>query len=573
MGKSNIQLSVAEIERNIASIQGYMKENNLDLYHVSSFDEYLNEYVPMSNCLRYYVTGFSGSVAEALVPVSGRAKVYVDGRYYEQADLEVDPKIVEVVKVPGNISLFQNLIQDLGDDQKTKLAYNSNRTSLKMSQKLSELVTTVPLNGVFESLIELKKDDKKLKIFDVDSSVSSSSTVEKINRIFNSSDLDAYFVTALDSIAWITNCLGYHLPFQSAFQAKALVTKEKVYCLIDQEIEVNSKNDFVEFVKISGSDYAAKLPKVNKVAYDASAISKSDFDQISSSFSQLSDSPGGLISFHCLKEKSEIKNMEENFKRGDQAIFKTIKWFKQKVESGEEATELDLYNRTSEEYAKQGAVSQSFNTIAGVGANGSIIHYGGSEEKVIAKGTDMILLDSGGYFEDGFATDTTRTFMGSDTAEVDPKMKEIYTLTLKGTLQCQHAVFPPGTKGCVLDGLARASMRQFGYDYNHGTGHGVGVNVHEGGVRLSPLSVVPMKEGQVCSIEPGIYIPGFGGVRIENIAIVEKHPDFEGMLRFRPLVYIGYEKQLIDESLLTSEEKNWLIDYHKECEKRGTLFS
>ena len=185
----------------------------------------------------------------------------------------------------------------------------------------------------------------------------------------------------------------------------------------------------------------------------------------------------------------------------------------------------------------------------------------------------MILLDSGGYFEGGWATDTTRTFFGCDDGKIaHPKMKEMYTLVLKGLLACQTAVFPEGTRGMVLDGLARNAMRKQGYDFGHGTGHGVGIHVHEPGVRISSISTLPMKEGQVVSIEPGIYVPGFGGVRLENVALVEKHPEFPKMLRFRSFVYIGFDHALIDMKLLNEEEKQALEEYEAECSKRGTNF-
>jgi Xaa-Pro aminopeptidase len=143
---------------------------------------------------------------------------------------------------------------------------------------------------------------------------------------------------------------------------------------------------------------------------------------------------------------------------------------------------------------------------------------------------------------------------------------------LKGVLACQFAVFPEGTKGNVLDGLARAPLFKHGFNYNHGTGHGVGVHVHEDGVRLSIASQMPMRAGQVVSIEPGIYIPGFGGVRLENVAVVEKHPNLEGMLCFRSLTNIGFDPALIDDSLLNSEEMQQLKVYETECAKRGNSF-
>ena len=160
----------------------------------------------------------------------------------------------------------------------------------------------------------------------------------------------------------------------------------------------------------------------------------------------------------------------------------------------------------------------------------------------------------------------------ASTDEGSAKHKEIYTLVLKGVLNLQNAVFKEGSTGAALDMLARQPLYQAGYDFAHGTGHGVGVHVHEGGVRISPASNIPMKEGQVVSIEPGIYIPGFGGVRIENIATVIKHPTHEGFLSFECLVYIGFEPLLINFELLNSQEKIWLQDYEAICKTRDTSF-
>ena len=143
---------------------------------------------------------------------------------------------------------------------------------------------------------------------------------------------------------------------------------------------------------------------------------------------------------------------------------------------------------------------------------------------------------------------------------------------LKGTLNLQNAVFKSGTRGSGLDAICRQPLYQAGYDYAHGTGHGVGVHVHESGAGIGPTRNYLMHPGQVVSIEPGIYIPGFGGVRIENIGIVTEHPTFEGFLTFESLVYIGYDPLLIDESLLTAQEKIWLEQYEAECVKRGTSF-
>jgi Xaa-Pro aminopeptidase len=162
--------------------------------------------------------------------------------------------------------------------------------------------------------------------------------------------------------------------------------------------------------------------------------------------------------------------------------------------------------------------------------------------------------------------------LADESVKTDPKFIKFYTTVLKGLLRLQNATFPVGISGSVIDGITREPLYAQGMEFKHGTGHGVGIHVHEPGVRISTVSNVPMAAGQVVSLEPGFYEPGFGGVRLENIAIVEEHPDYEGFLRFKNMVWIGFEPALIDESLLNTQEKTWLDEYEAECSKRGTSF-
>lgn len=582
--KKSFDLSNQTIKSNIEKVKKMMLERGLDGMYISSFDQFLNEYVPLQDNHRFYLTGFTGSMAEVLIPLTGRVRLYVDGRYHEQADLEVDASEIEVMKIGANTSTTEELVQDVKKLGMRKLGYEADRTSLGYLKRLMDSVgETIGLDtGELAQHITFEKlsDLKEIEVVPRESRGRDS--LEKTSYIFKSPK-QAMYITALDSIAWITNCRGYHLPFLSSFYAKALVTKEKVFVFVTPETPVSQKakkETGLEFITLPFSALSKELDRLQntlhleEVLFDPGMLNAQDFGMLVKVFgtTRLKERPGGLYEYQSIKELVEIQTIEASFRKSDKAIFNTIKWAKDLVKSGKKITELDLYHETSKKYKEQGAFDQSFNTIAGVGANGSIIHYGNPSDEVVIKNNDMVLLDSGGYFQGGWATDTTRTFFADESVKPDPKMVEMYTLTLKGTLAVQSAVFPEGTKGMVLDGLARAAMRKKGYDYNHGTGHGVGIHVHEPGVRLSSISSVPMREGQVVSIEPGIYVPGFAGVRLENIAYVIKHPTFDGMLKFRPLVYIGFEPALIDMSLLSDEEKNILDEYEAECLKRGTSF-
>jgi Xaa-Pro aminopeptidase len=511
--------------------------------------------------------------------------LYVDGRYFEQADLEVDSSYVEVVKVGADKLTTEQLAEDIKKFEIKRLAYESDRTTLSYLKKLipaaNEVVAFYP--GELGEVISFEKLPVPSEVTFVPRKWRGRDTLEKTRSIFGSNS-QAIFVTALDTISWVTNCRGFHLPFLASFYAKALVTRERTYVFVTPETPVSTEASSeigLEFISMPFEKVSEKLDQLqntlhlDQVWFDPGTINSADFDMLINVFGvdKLVEKNGGLYEFQSIKEPIEIKQMEASFLKADQAIAKTINWVKDSVKKKQRITELDLYNETWKKYQAEGAVELSFNTIAGVGANGSIIHYGNPSDEVLITENDMVLLDSGGYFEGGWATDTTRTFFaGTEGAKPHPKMIEMYTLVLKGLIAVLTAVFPEGTKGMVLDGLARNAMRKKGYDYNHGTGHGVGIHVHEPGVRISPVSTLPMKAGQAVSIEPGIYIPGFGGVRLENIAYVEKHPEFSNMLRFKSFVYIGFEPLLIDKKLLNEEEKEFLLSYEEQCLKRGTSF-
>jgi len=567
------------IAKNIESVQSYMAQNNIETFYVSSFDAYLNEYVPMTDCHRFYITGFTGSVAEALIPKTGKVKIYVDGRYHEQADLECDKSLVEVVKVQANQGVLNTLKLDLEQMNPKNIAIEADRTSVGFFDELKDKYDVKILqNNELATLIDFVKAELPGKITHLDISLSGATTQDKLKNIFKF-DHDAYFVTAIDSLSWITNCRGYHLPNLSSFLGTGLVLKDKVYVFIAKGIEVDCSDAHIEFIHCDGSELADHLNTITKslslknIFIDKGMLNTQNYLILESVFGKdkLISKPGGLVEFHSIKNPGEIKAMKDSFRRGDRAIFNTIKWVKSEVSAGKKVSELDLYNKTSEMYEKEGAITQSFGTISGAGANGSIIHYSDPKADVFIKEDTMVLLDSGGYFASGFATDTTRTFLGGAKCS-DEKYKKIYTLVLKGTLNLQNAVFKPETKGMGLDAICRQPLYQEGYDFAHGTGHGVGIHVHEGGVGIGPTRNYILKPGQVVSIEPGIYIPGFGGVRLENIGLIKEHPVHKGFLCFESLVNIGFEHGLIDLSLLSEQEKKWLNEYEDLCAKNGTSF-
>lgn len=588
MVSENSFLTLKDIKKNIEKLKDFMRLHSLDSFYISSNDIFLNEYVPLPDCHRYYVTNFTGSTAEVIITLNGKVILFVDGRYFEQADIETDPSMIEVCKCPYGTSLFQMMKEMVKTKGLKFLGVEGDRIDLSMFNQFSALMKVKSFNSAeLSNEIHFKETTFNKIIHELPLNLVGESTKEKCERLLKPGE--AFFITALDSIAWITNLRRFEMPYQSTFRAKALATRERVYLLMEHiqgevlcpEVEISlgkfSKlESFLELVNeyemIWKKNMGLESYKIEKVFYSDKSLNAADFSKLKNYFGEdkLVNRPDGLIPFHAIKNPMELKSMENSFDRADQAIYETISWVKEQVKKDTHLTELDFYHKANEFYKKNGAREQSFKTIAAIGANSSIIHFSNPSNEMVMKKNELVLLDSGGYFESGYATDTTRTFLSGGVASA--RQKEMYTLVLKAILHAQNSFFPEGTWGSLIDGVTRQPLFKYGYNYNHGTGHGVGINVHEGGFRLSSTSNIPLKENTVGSIEPGLYTSGFGGVRLENIAVVEKDAKKINMLRFRSLVYVGFDHDLIEENMLSEEEKNWLEEYERECQVRGRSF-
>lgn len=555
-------MDMTQVSTKQQALQAVMASKKVDAMVITSFDRYLNEYVPLSDCHRHDVTGFTGSVADVLLPQSGKAFLYVDGRYHEQVDKECDLSLVEPVKCPYGVSNFEALKQTIREKGYKRVAIEGERMGVGPWRELQEVCDVVVLTPSDVSEVGFGQAPIQGEMQIVADSLCGESVSSKLDRLCLEGE--AHFIPSLDSVSWLTNTRGYQLPYQATSRAQAFATKNQVSLILDQGAKVSA--EVAKKFKTTDAINQLDISGVKKIVVYPATTTVLDFQALQQLGVALEERAGGITVMHASKNTTEVKVMENSFEKGDKAIFQTLRWLQEAVSKGD-VTEQQWNDKTSEHYKAQGAHGQSFKTISGFGANSSIIHYGTpSKTKTWQKG-ELALLDSGAFFDGGLATDTTRTILPA--GEATAKQKEVYTLVLKGLLQAQNAVFPEGTRGQAIDALARAPMRRYGYDYAHGTGHGVGVNVHEGGFSVTPISQVPLVAGRVGSIEPGIYLPNFGGVRLENIAVVEKHPTLKGMLHFRSLVWIGFDPKLIEEKLLNEEERNWLEAYEAECTRRG----
>lgn len=575
------QVDRDQVESNLARVRELLAELGLDALVVTSSDRFLNEYSPREDNHRYLLSGFSGSTAFMLVGARGKARLYVDGRYHIQADLEVDAALIEVVKVPFGTTITSALLDDLGRFERP--GFEGDRVSEAFARQIRTAAAgTRQLDGdeVGRALGRARWLPRK-PIEAIPAEVSGRGLREKLAAVFQrlgSSDAGMLLVTALDDIAWLSDLRGYHFLYQSSFAARAVATEEKLYLVVEPEQVEDLPGRLPRGLEVvaGGLDRALKQADLGArriLWFDPAQVTAATLAEAGSARPDIEtrEISSPAVAVKAIKSSAELAHMEASNLRSSRAIARTVRWVRQRFADREPVTEAGFYAAANGFYSDEGARDLSFHTIAAVGANTAVIHFSAPSEDVVAAADDLMLLDSGALYEGGFATDITRAFVaGGPLATPSEEQRRLYTTVLRGLLRGMMAVFPEGSKGAFLDAVVRAPLYEQGIDYAHGTGHGVGIHVHEPGVGISPGVTLPILAGQVCSIEPGVYIEGFGGIRHENVVVFEPHPDYECSLRCRPLNYVGFDTYLVDEALLEPRELACYRAYMAECAKRGT---
>lgn len=563
------------MKKNLKSLQIYLKGQNSDVFYLPSFDHYMSEYVPATDSLRVHLSGFKGSVAEALIPADGKLLLYVDGRYHEQADLECDLDLVEVVKVPYGQSLMTALKEDMKKFKRPSFLFE--RTQQSFLESLEKDL------GI-KNFIELEESEVaelsefKAEIFSGSPWEVSHYNVVKENLFNDVKKGEAYFINALDTLAYASGLRANFLPYQGTFRGVGFLTSQRLWVFIEDhnlshfssfETEQRSFKKLSELEKTLRE--ISNQENLQKVYWDSHFTSAFNFKIMCNSLSKnILECHKGFYQWHSQKTEEEVEAFRTSFEKSDKAIYNGLCWLIEKAKTSEKVSELQFRDKVEAFYKNEGAKIQSFRTISGFGASSSIIHFGSpSAEKIYNEG-EFVLLDSGAIYEEGFATDCTRTIIPSGKPSDSQKLH--YTLVLKGLINILRASVPKGTAGKVLDEMARAPLKEKGLNFAHGTGHGVGVNVHESGYSVTPISEVPLKPGVIGSMEPGFYEPGVGGIRLENIVYVKEDPTNSDNVCFESLVHIGFWGPLIEQSLLDNDEKAWLENYEKECQSRGRSF-
>ncbi len=541
------------MNKKIKKLRKKFKEYNLDGYIVPKNDDYFTEYSKI-NRLKI-ISNFSGSAGIAVI-LKTKNYLFTDGRYTIQSQIESGKNfnIISIEKIV-NCNLFKNLI--LGIDPKL-ITYDHVKKFFSKNNKIKFID-----NNLIDE-IESHKIKKKFPFFSLNKKIVGESSYSKINKIskyLKKNKSDYLFISAPENVAWILNIRGKDGPNSPIPNCRLIISKNrKIFLLSDIQ---KSKNIIKEkIIKLSEliniKDLSKKILQLKGKNFiiDHKSCSIYFEDIIKSKF-KIIKREDPTYHFKAIKNKVEIKNMIDAHVIDGVAVTKFIYWMKninrKKINEVQAQNKLEQFRKMNKNY-----LYPSFDTIAGSGKNGAIVHYRAKKESCnIIEKKDIFLCDSGGQYKYG-TTDVTRTICFS---KPKSSVRDIFTKVLKGHIAVVNTNLKKDNIGSKIDRRARQYLKKSNLDYAHGTGHGVGffLNVHEGPQSISKINKIKIKEGMILSNEPGFYKKNSFGIRIENLIFVRK---MKKKLFFENLTLAPIEKELINQKLLSSDEKDYLFKYH-----------
>lgn len=539
----------------IEYLKEFLSKNDLDGIIINSTNEFLVEYNMLNLNSRYYLTDFTGSTGDVLF-TNDKIYLFVDTRYHEQADNQVNHKFVEVVKIPLTKSYLTALIEMI--PAYFKVGIIGKKTSKKfydlLEKNLQSKNSTIKLFNT-DPVSEYKREetaDIKYNVFKVPEEIAGLSADEKFETILKyAGDKFNILVTGLEDIAYMTNMRSYDFDYSAVFPAKAIINEQGVNIYSDCDIPFIGK--YYSLHPLNEYENALKSIVKSDLFIDDVQLSIYDYKLINQNNKLL---PSHLKLFKTVKNEKEIAHLKDCFKRADDSL----KIIYKMLDSNVIYSEYDYYEALIKSMKDNGALSLSFKPIVAAGSNTSIVHYSmPSKEKKVEEG-DFLLIDYGGYYEGGMATDTTRTFVkGTPSAE----QKTAYTAVLKAFLDSYYNKYNKKSSYFNIDKIARETIAKNiseEYCFAHGTGHGVGISVHENPPRVSSSEASKTKilENTVFSIEPGVYKEGWGGIRIENTVYASYEED---KIILNSFSHFPFEIKLVDLSMMNDYEKYYYMKW------------
>ncbi|NQZ11082.1 MAG: M24 family metallopeptidase [Algicola sp.] len=588
-----------------AQLDALMNEQQIDALLLTSRDGHLSEYTALENNPRYHLSQFTGSVGDAIfisatlaakLDMKAQCLLFVDGRYHIQADKQCDPAKVSVQKLTFGDVMWDSMMDWFESNKQhiNKLGLDGYRFSSSDVSRLGEFAqdhgfTLHSYNHCeIDTAIELPGFITTKPITQLADELLGRGVKDNITALTSSypegfsAEQTCYITSVSDDVSYLLNSRGYHTPNLSSHFGYLFVINQDVVLYLPRdaaecEVNINDVGDLSFTVVRNDWNELGNLLKaksVNGLCYKAEGINYVLQQMIDQTWSGLkcNDTFAGVSPIRVVKSPQELKAMKHAFVRSSKAIAETIRWAK--YGNGEDSTYTEgaLASKILSEYQAQGALGLSFSTIAGCGENGAQIHYSDNTSTRPLNDGELVLLDSGAYYEEGLATDVTRGCFCNHSRQAKPEdwQIDIYTTTLKASIAGLCAIVPTSCTGAQMDEIIRKVVKDAGYDYAHGTGHGVGIDVHESGIGISPKVKDTFTENAVVTIEPGIYLADKGGVRVENVVIVRKDENKPDHFYFEIMSFVGYDWELIDLERLTEDEKDYLKDYEQSCQNMGT---
>lgn len=529
----------------LALLRAQFTKHKIDAFIVPSADEFQGEYLPAAARRLEFLTGFTGSNGMAIIAKS-KAAFFTDGRYTLQAQTQISKDYTKY-------NMAEKSAVEWASELKGVIGFDPKLFTLRQYRTWEKQgVALKPVPNLVDAIWKNRPAYPVDAAFAYPLKYAGESTPEKIKRVLKNLDADALFIAAPDSLCWLLNIRGNDIPHTPFLNATALLYKTgKVTLFVDaQKIPKGLLGKNVTLVPLIPA--LSLKGRGSKVQIDPAQTPV----WWSKQFNKTVEAADPIQLLKACKNKVEVAGIANAHIRDGAALTQFLYWLdgNWKTETEISVTEKLRTFRAAQPLFKD----LSFGTIAGMGANGAIVHYHATQKtnKKLTQG--LFLLDSGGQYLDG-TTDVTRTIaLGAPTAE----QKADFTLVLKGHIALAQAIFPKGAAGIELDALARMPLWKAGKDYDHGTGHGVGcyLSVHEGPQGISRRNTTPLKAGMIISNEPGFYKAGEYGIRIESLVLVkEKDKRF---LDFETLTLAPIDRRLIEKKMLESNEINWLNAYH-----------
>lgn len=571
------------INERVGRLRSWMKENGFTAFVFPSSDPHNSEYVADHWKSREWISGFSGSAGTAVVTLE-HAALWTDSRYFIAAEKELNGTGFQLMKLrmEGTPSVSEWLVSELSTYEKAVVGQDGNVNSFaEVAAMEQELATkgNITVQTDADPMAELWTDrpvipDNMVSLHPLEySGESTSSKVSRVRKQLLDCGADGLLVTALDEIAWVLNLRGSDVHCNPVFVSYLLISPENITLyinnvklpddvkayLMSEHIDVQAYESVVEGLRL----YVGKSLLVDMSSTNYSLATAVSFEKVCSGVSP-------IASMKAVKNKVEQDGFRAAMLRDGVAVVKFLAWLKSAVEAGGQ-TEISLDERLTALRAEQPKFKGiSFDTIVGYEAHGAIVHYEATPETDIpVQPHGLVLIDSGAQYLDG-TTDITRTIA---LGELSEEQCRVYTLVLKGHIQLDMCRFPAGACGSQIDALARAPMWREGYNYMHGTGHGVGsyLNVHEGPHQIRmEWRPTPLQAGMTVTNEPGIYLEGKFGVRIENTLLIvpAESTAFGDFLKFETLTLAPIDTAPIVLEMLSTEEREWLNNYHRRVYER-----